>query len=170
MKRVKRRASASVGGSRDSTHSRSPRRASTADSGPYARFREIIFLFSAVGSGGTQAIGQTPSLSNDYDVTYKRGCMNVSSTANRTNNLWQIAIEYLSGDKVTTPAQTSGTQLGIASAVLGIDGMGGYIDPPLRVRAQVTLQVTVQNNDVAARNLCVVLGIREWYFAADAEN
>jgi len=170
MARVKRRAGASAGGSRDSQHTRTPNRASVGDARPYARFREIVFLFTAVTQNGGQAIGQTPSLNNDYDVTYKRGCMNVSSTANRTNNLWQVAIEYLSGDKVTTPAGTSGTQLSIASATLGIDGMGGWVDPPLRVRATVTLQVTVQNNDTAARNLCVVLGIREWYFAADAEN
>lgn len=166
MPRVKQRASASVGGSRDSR----PVKRTKGGQRPYARFRELVFLFNAVGSGGGTLIGQTPSLNNDYDVIYKRGCMNVSSTANRTNNLWQVGFEYLSGDKITTPAQTNGTQNPIASATLGIDGMGGWMDPPLRVRATVTLQVTVVNNDTVARNLCVVLGIREWYFAADAEN
>jgi len=169
MAKVKRRATVQVGGSRDQLHTRTARPGKKGQR-PYARFREIVFLFTNVAATGGTLVGQTPSLNNDVDVMFKRGCMNVSSTANRTNNLWQVAIEYLSGEKVTTPAQTSGTSLAIASATLGIDGMGGYIDPPLRVRATVTLQVTVQNNDSQIRNLCVVLGIREWYFASDAEN
>lgn len=169
MAKVKRAQGASAGGPRDSQHSRSPQRASTGGAKPYARFREIVFVFSAIANG-SQAVGQTPSLNNDYDVTYKRGCTNLSTTSNRTNNLWQVAFEYQSGDKITTPAQSNGTSLAIASATLGIDGMGGWIDPPLRVRATVTLQVTVQNNSGGALTMCVVLGIREWYFATDSEN
>jgi hypothetical protein len=164
---VKRAQGASAGGSRDSQHSRSPKRKGTGT--PYARFREIVFVFSAI-TNGAQAVGQTPSLNNDYDVTYKRGCTNLSTTSNRTNNLWQVAFEYSAGDKITTPGQDSGTTLAIASATLGIDGMGGWIDPPLRVRATVQLQVTVQNNSGSALTMCVVLGIREWYFASDAES
>lgn len=167
--RIKRSTATSVGGPRDSTHTRSPARAATGKATPYARFREIVFIFAAIPNAG-QAVAQTPSLNNDYDVTFKRGCTNLSTTANRTNNLWQVAFEYSAGDKITTPAQQSGSALAIASATLGIDAMGGWIDPPLRVRATVTLQVTVQNNSGGTLTMCVVLGIREWYFAADAEN
>ncbi len=167
MAKVKRVAAVSVGGSRDESHARTKRK---GRSRPYARFREIVFLFTAVPQNGGQLVAMTPSFNNDIDITYKRGCTNLSSTNNRTNNLWQVAYEYQSGDKVTTPAQTNGSQLAIASATLGIDGMGGWIDPPLRLRAQVVLQVTVQNNHSAELNLCVVFGVREWYFSADAEN
>lgn len=167
MARVKRTQGASAGGSRDSAHSRTARDDKKGQK-PYARFREMVFVFSAVANGG-QSVGQTAALNNDYDVTYKRGCTNLSTTANRTNNTWQLSIEYSAGDKVTTPAATNGTQLAIASATLGIDGMGGWVDPPLRVRAQVQLQLTVQNNSGAPLTVCIVLGIREWYFATDAE-
>lgn len=170
MAKVRRTAGASAGGPRTSQHSRSPKRGSTSGQKPYARFREIVFVFQSVAAA-TQAVGLTPSLNNDFDITYKRGCTNLSTTNNRTNNLWQIAIEYSAGDKVTTPGQgAGGTALAIASATLGIDGMGGWVDPPLRARATVTLQVTVQNNHSVALTMCVVLGIREWYFASDAEN
>jgi hypothetical protein len=171
MAKVRRTAGASAGGPRASQHSRSPKRSSTAGQKPYARFREIVFVFQNVAINGGQAVGQTPSLNNDFDITYKRGCTNLSTTNNRTNNTWQIAIEYTAGDKVTTPGMgTGGTALAIASATLGIDGMGGWVDPPLRVRATVQLQVTVQNNTASQLTVCVVLGIREWYFASDAEN
>lgn len=165
---VRARAGVSAGGPRDSQHSRTPRPDQSGR--PYARFREIVFLFSQVDSGGGTAVAMTTSFNNDIDVTYKRGSTNLSTTATRTNNLWQVGFEYQSGDKIQTPAQQSGSQTAIASATLGIDGMGGWIDPPLRVRSTVVLQCTVVNNHSAALNLCVVLGVREWYFASDAEN
>ena len=164
---AKRKVSTRLGGQGQDTRKRSPR---PGMGKPYARFREMVFLFSAVASGGGTAVGQTSVLNNDYDITYKRGAMGISSTSVHLNNLWQIAIEYISGEKVTTPAATSGTSLAIASAVLGVNGVGGYIDPPLRVRATVQMQVTVQNNDSGNRNLCVVFGLREWYFSNDAES
>jgi hypothetical protein len=169
MAKIKRRvgAVAQIGGPRDKEGGRTKR-----DKGgerPYARYREIVVLFENVAAGGGSLIGTSPQLSNDVDITWKRGASRDVDLG--LNHSWRVGYEYQAGDKITTPGQTQGSQFPIAAAALGLDGIGGWIDPPLRFRAQVVIQVTVFNDHpIDTQTLCVVFGIREWYYASDAEN
>jgi len=170
---VKRRkgAVAQIGGPRDNESGRTKR--DKGDERPYARFREMVFLFTAVPAAGATVTAMGPQLSNDIDLTYKRGSATVQGQSNTavSNNMWRVGYEYQAGDKITTPAQSNGSSFPQAQASLGTDGLGGWIDPPLRFRAKVVIQVTVFNDDpVQILNICVVFGVREWYFASDAEN
>lgn len=171
-KRIIRRAGAvaQLGGPRDSQRGRTKR--DKGNERPYARYREVVFLFSAVPANGGSLTGTSPKFPNDIDFTFKRGSARLTGgTATYSNAGWSIGYQYQAGDKISSAAQTNGSETAQAQAALGTDGIGGWIDPPLRFRANVILLVTVINHHTATTaEISVVFGVREWYFVSDPES
>lgn len=123
--------------------------------GRSTRYRVLVLRFVAVPAATAASQQQTPALDNPYDVIAVR----VGNTVNAqgSNHNVRLTYAYQAGEQIVTAG-------GSAEAIAGRAGLGGYLDPPVRVSKGVQLNVNVTNDEAAAAStITVAFHVREYY-------